>query len=520
MTGINFTIQSALSGLRAAQAGIDVVSRNVANANDPNYTKKIQTQNSLVAGFIPGQPLFANGQGVQLPPYGRQVDLNLQIQARTSNSQQQSYSAIDTFLQRLQQAFGAPGGTLNIGSQMTALHNAFQALAAAPDQQPYQTSVLTSAQTLVNTFNELTSTIQTLRTQVEQEITNSVQTVNTALTNIQNVNTQIAIAQNTGQSSADLQDERDKFVQDLSQQMGVSTFLRPDGRLAVLTESNSTSGGSRFLVDQSAVQASFTAAGSITANDAYVGPPAPGAGFNSTLNGLTIPVSTNAGTVNVDIKSEIVTGRLAGLFQLRDSILPKAQAQLDELAARMADDFQNLGPAPVQNLRLFINGPASGGTAFVYAAANVPGFAGKIALNNTAALNDVVGNPWRLRDGTTVAAQSTFTADPTTLNGVLNMFESNQNFAAGTGLPTSTTFESYANGFIGYQANQVATNQDNLTHKQSLTDALNQRLRSESGVNVDDELAKMIQLQNSYSASARMISTASQMFTTLLQMAQ
>src|SRR5260221_12290996 len=298
MGGINFTIQSALSGLRAAQAGIDVVSRNIANANDPNYTKKTQTQNSLVAGFSAAQPQLSNGQGVQLPPVTRTIDLNLQLQARSNSSQQQSYTAIDTFLQRLQQAFGAPGGSLNLGAQMTALHNAFQSLAASPDQQPYQTAVLTQSQNLVNTFNSLSSTIQTLRTQVEQEITNSVQVVNTALTNIGNINTQIAIAQNTGQSSADLQDQRDKFVQDLSEQMGVSTFLRSDGRMAVLTEANSTSGGNRFLVDQTAVQASFTALGTITAADAYIGPPVPSAGFNATLNGLTIPVSTSAGTVN------------------------------------------------------------------------------------------------------------------------------------------------------------------------------------------------------------------------------
>ncbi|MBI1776653.1 MAG: flagellar hook-associated protein FlgK [Proteobacteria bacterium] len=517
MGGINFTIQSALSGLRAAQAGIDVVSRNVANANDPNYTKKIQVQNSLVNGFNPAQPQLTNGQGVQLPPVSRAIDLYLQLQARTAGSQQQTYSSIDTYLQRLQQVFGAPGGSSSLGAQMTALHNAFQTLASSPDQQPNQVAVLTAAQSLVNTFNNTTTTIQTLRTQIDQEITNTVQVINTDLTNIYNLNTQVAIAQNTNQSSADLQDERDKYVNDLSQYIGVSTFLRSDGRMAVLTEANSAGGGSRFLIDQTARQASFTALSTITAADAYVGPPAPGAGFNATLNGVTIPVSTAAGSVNVDIKSELLTGKLAGLFQLRDTILPQAQAQIDELAGRMADDFQNLGAAPVQNLRLFINGPTAAGTAFVYNATNVVGFAGKIALNNTAALNDVVGNPWRLRDGTTVGAQSTFTADPTTLNGVLNLFETNQAFTAGTGLPTSATFEGFANGFTGFQANQISVNQGKLADKKALSDALTQRLHNQSGVNVDDELARMIQLQNSYSASARVITTATQMFSTLLQ---
>src|SRR5258708_7116681 len=275
MGGINFTIQSALSGLRAAQAGIDVVSRNVANANDPNYTKKTQTQNSIVAGFNPATPQLSNGQGVSLPPYSRNVDLNLQLQARTAGSQQQAYTAIDTYLQRLQQTFGSPGGTSDIGAQMTALHSSFQQLAAAPDQQTNQTAVLTAAQTLVNTFTGTTQTIQTLRTQIDQEINNTVQIVNSDLTNISNLNTQIAIAQNTNQSSADLQDQRDKYVADLSQYMGISTFLRSDGRMAVLTEANSTSGGSRFLIDQPAVHAGLRPAHRTTPPSSPSPPPPP-----------------------------------------------------------------------------------------------------------------------------------------------------------------------------------------------------------------------------------------------------
>jgi flagellar hook-associated protein 1 FlgK len=518
MSGINGTMLVALSGLRAAQAGLDVVSRNVAGANDPNYTKKIQAQSSLVAGFDPAQPQLANSDGVALPPYSRSIDLYLQTQARNSGSATQTDTAIDTVLQQLQAVFGTPGDTANLGAQMTALHDAFQQLAAAPDQQPNQEAVLTAAQTLVNGLNGTTQTIQNLRTQVEQDISNTVQTVNSDLTNIANLNTQVAIARNTGQSSADLEDERDKYVSDLSQQLGITTYLNTDGTLAVMTQPGANGGSRPLVTGGTATQLGFNAQGIITANDAYQGPPAPAAGYNPTLQGLTMPFATAAGSTNVDITGELQTGKLAGLFQLRDQILPQAQGQIDELAGRLADDFQNLGPPPAQNLQLFIDGPAQAGSGFVYSAANVVGFAGRIALNATPALGDVVDNPWRLRDGTTVAAQSALTGDPTTVNAVLNLFESNQAFAAGTGLPTSATFEGYANDFTGFQADQVATNQDRLTNAKSLTDALDQRLQDQSGVNVDDELANMIQLQNAYSASARVMDTAKQMFDTLLQM--
>jgi flagellar hook-associated protein FlgK len=48
-------------------------------------------------------------------------------------------------------------------------------------------------------------------------------------------------------------------------------------------------------------------------------------------------------------------------------------------------------------------------------------------------------------------------------------------------------------------------------------DAVNRR-DSFSGVNIDEELAQMVVLQNSYSAAARVVSTATQMYDTLLQM--
>ena len=77
-----------------------------------------------------------------------------------------------------------------------------------------------------------------------------------------------------------------------------------------------------------------------------------------------------------------------------------------------------------------------------------------------------------------------------------------------------------ANGFTGYQATQTATYQAALDDQNTITEALKERLRDQSGVNVDDELGRMIQLQNSYSASARVMTTVTQMFDELLRIGQ
>ncbi len=507
LSSLNTSLHNSLSGLRAAQSGIETVSRNVGNANSEFYTRKIQNQLPNVVGGV--------GQGTQLPAVTREVDLYLQRDARDSSSRTARVSAINEFLGRLEKLYGQPGDELSLGGRMAAMRGAFEDLTNHPDNTAAQTDTFNKATALKDNLNSLTNNLQAYRTQVEQEIANSVANVNTALTNINSLNTEIAKNRNSGLSSADLEDQRDQQVANLAKEMGIQTFVRADGRLAVLTES------SRFLLDQSATTASFTQKGTIVAADAYVPVGAPAAGFSATLGGITIP--NPAGGTALDITSSITRGRLAGLFTLRDTILPQAQAQLDEQAARMTLAFEGTGTGFAGTAITVFSDSAVGGppaAAFTNTAANIVGYAGRITTNP---ILSVAGNLWRLRDGTStvgVATESTFRGDQTQLRSVLTMFETAQTYAAAVQLGTSNTLEAAANGFTGYQATQTATYQAALDDQNTITEALKERLRDQSGVNVDDELGRMIQLQNSYSASARVMTTVTQMFDELLRIGQ
>ena len=508
LSSLNASLSNSLSGLRAAQSGIETVSKNVGNANTEFYTRKIQGQLPNVVGGI--------GQGTQSPAVTREVDLYLQRDARDSSSRNARLGVINEFLGRLEKLYGQPGDELSLGGRMSAMRSAFEDLTNHPDNTASQTDVFNKATALKDNFNSLTSNIQAQRTQVEQEIANSVANVNTALANIGTLNTEIAKNRNTGVSSADLEDQRDQQVANLAKEMGIQTFVRADGRLAVLTES------SRFLLDQSATTASFTQKGTIVATDAYVPVGLPAAGFNATLGGITIP--NPAGGAALDITSSITRGRLAGLFTLRDTVLPQAQAQLDEQAARMTVAFEGTGTGYAGTaITVFSDNAAAVGppaAQFTNTAANTVGYAGRITTNP---IFNTAGNLWRLRDGTNstaVAAESTFRGDQTQLRSVLTMFETAQTYAAAVQLGTSNTLEAAANGFTGYQATQTATYQAAEADQTTVTDALKERLRDQSGVNVDDELGRMIQLQNSYSASARVMTTVTQMFDDLLRIGQ
>jgi len=504
LNSLNTSLANSLSGLRAGQAGIETVSRNVGNANSEFYTRKIQNQLPNVVGGV--------GQGVQLPAVTREVDLYLQRDARDASSRTARLGAINEFLGRLEKLYGQPGDEISLGGRMSSMRSAFEDLTNHPDNVASQTDVLNKATALAQTFSNLSTNIQAFRTQVEQEIANSVTNVNTALTNINSLNTEIAKNRNSGLSSADLEDQRDQQVANLAKEMGIQTFVRADGRLAILTES------SRFLLDQSNTTASFTQKGTIVASDVYS--TAPAAGFNATLGGITIP--NPAGGAALDITSSITRGRLAGLLSLRDTILPQAQAQLDEQAARLTIAFEGTGTGYAGTaITLFSDNAAAVGppaAQFTNTAANIVGYSGRIVTNP---IFGTAGNLWRLRDGTNstaVATESTFRGDQTQLRSVLTMFETAQTYAAAVSLGTSNTVEAAANAFTGFQATQTATYKAAEDDQTTVTDALKERLRDQSGVNVDEELSRMIQLQNSYSASARVMTTVTQMFDDLLRL--
>lgn len=78
--------------------------------------------------------------------------------------------------------------------------------------------------------------------------------------------------------------------------------------------------------------------------------------------------------------------------------------------------------------------------------------------------------------------------------------------------------ESYASFVLGQTGLDAAGAKDRLADMEARrSDAINRR-DSYSGVNIDEELASLVTLQNSYSAAARIMTTATQMYDTLIGM--
>lgn len=491
---LNISLLSAVSGLRAVQTGIDLVSRNIANVNTPGYTRKTAPVEALI--------LDGDVRGVVTLEIQRSVEADIQRQFRRETSISKQLEVKNESLATLEVLFGRPDDAASIASDLGALNDAFIELANSPESATQQTAVINAASALADNLNLLSSQITTIRNQAESGILDSVRTINTTVESIHKLNLQIADRVNAGQSAADLQDRRDALTDALSEEIDITYFIKSNGAIFI-----STAGG-KALLDERPHLLEFEPQ-NVTAASKYTSP---------TLYPTSAPNLGGVVLDGVDVTERFRAGRLTGQLELRDAILPQAQAQLDEFSAVLLSELE------AADLRLFVDPANPPPGPYPYPGAEI-GLAGRIAVNDA-----VIQETWRLRDGTTVAVEGANPGDDTLIKTVIDsVLNSTLTFrTAGlgpgatpdlaSGLEAQATLKQFAGSFVSFQANQKANIDTSLTSQNILAGALNNRLTGNSGVNLDQELATMIQLQNSYAASAKTVQTLQSMYDDLLSM--
>src|SRR6201999_1760528 len=163
--GLSSALATAMSGLRANQAALLIISSNVANANTPGYV----TQNSNQVEVSSG----AYGASVTIPGVNRELDTFVQNQLRTETSGGAYANQMNNILGQLQSVYGTPGGDGTLESALNNFTTALQSLSSSPGDSSAQSVALSAASTLAQELNSSTQGIQALRTNVEQDIGNS-----------------------------------------------------------------------------------------------------------------------------------------------------------------------------------------------------------------------------------------------------------------------------------------------------------------------------------------------------------
>ncbi|MGY3488796.1 flagellar hook-associated protein 1 FlgK [Bradyrhizobium sp. USDA 4011] len=314
MSSLDIARSIAFSGLSATQVQISVASANISNADTKGYTEKTANQSSSVTSGV--------GTGVTISGITSAVDKLLLKSLVGADSDLGAADTNNSYLTELQQLYGSTSsgdssttGT-SLANTIAAFESALSSLAGTPSSASLQSNAVSALAAVTNQLQQASSGIQKLRSNADQDIASAVTDINSDLQQISDLNKQIKQEAAAGQSTADLEDQRNGALQDLASQMNVSYFTTSSGDLQVYT------GSGQALVDSTAHPLSYTALPSVTASTTY------SAGSSSGFSGITVN--------GVDITSQISSGKVSALIALRDQTLPAAQSQLDELAQQLA----------------------------------------------------------------------------------------------------------------------------------------------------------------------------------------
>lgn len=369
--GLLSALSTAVSGLNINQKNLDVLSQNIANANTPNYSTQTLNQ---AANFIAGQ-----GAGVIAQSITRKVDEFLTAEVQSQTSANSSASTVQNYYSQVENLLGQPGTTGSLDQTVSSFFTALQTLANSPSVSS-ETTAVNAAVSVSNQVSGLANSLQSLRLQSDTDINNGVNAVNADIQTLFSTNAALERASATGQSTGGLLDQRDTALADIAQYMDIKPSYNLDGEVTL-----STTNGVTLLTPTNISKLTYTPATSTQSfiNNANMSPLQVVA-LDNNGNAIGSPVTLVTGGASSSVTTSLTGGKIQGLLQVRDTVIPNILSQLDQLAGSLRD-----GVNAINNAGTSFPPPNSYTGDRLISASSVSQYSGKVQI----ALLDANGNP-------------------------------------------------------------------------------------------------------------------------------
>ena len=478
-----FNIISSSFAANAAQTA--VVSNNIANVNTPGYSREVA---NLVANPYGG----ADAASVT-----RIANAALAEQVSTSTAQAAAQQAIANGLATLaatvddssttSSTSGADQNGASPSAMLSNLQSALTTYEGSPTSTSAADAAVTAAKTLAQSLNAGDAAVNQVREQADQDMALSVSTINSLLAQFQ-------------ANAATAEDTRDSLITQLAQQIGVTTTTAANGSMSIYTDSGVT------LFQDTARTVAFTPTSSYV--DGVTGSPV-------TVDGVPITGSSSL--------MPIQSGALAGYATLRDTLAPQYQAQFDQIAGGLINAFAE-GDQTASSQPLLPGLFTTKGATSVPSTSDAAGLAAAIEVNpsvdpsqggNATLLRDggISGNPNYVYNTT---GDTSYTAR---LQQLVSAIGSTQSFDASAGLGTSARLTDYANASVSWLQGENQQTSDASDYQNALITQATSALSNATGVNLDSEMTNMLNLENTYASTAKLLTAVNDMFSALLQAA-
>ncbi len=478
-----------------------VVSNNIANANNADYSRRQAV-------------LTTNGAGAQVVKIARSQEPALQAAYLSNSSSDAAQQLLLTAYSNLQSAtLGGNNNEIAPATYLAAFQTAMQNYSGSPSNTTAAKSAINAAQSLVTSLNNATTAVQNARTDADKQISSDVDTLNSLLKQFQTANDAVksstGTAGPTSSATADALDQRDSILKQISQIVGVTAVTRGNNDMALYTSSGTT------LFETIPRTVTFTPTNTYTAGTQ---------GNNVYIDGVALTQGQGASTT--------AQGSLQAALQVRDSVAPTYQKQLDEIARGLVTTFAETtsnGATKAAGLFTYNGVPATWASGSgLDSGAVVTGLAGTLKLSSAA-----VANPTLLRDGgingnAYITNPSFDPANPSKpldagysgkLDGFITAMNTKISFDGGAGTDTSATLMSYSASSIGWLEGQRSTATSAAENTSAALSRSSGAYSNATGVNLDEELTLMMDIEQSYKAGTKILNAVNAMLQSVLDIA-
>jgi flagellar hook-associated protein 1 FlgK len=329
---LDSALSSSLTALNANKEVLNVIANNISNVNNQNYSRRIAELSSLSSS----DTII----GVKVSSIHRSVDEGLVSEARIQQSNVSTTNTISEFYNDIQSLFGDPTSANSVANNIAQLFTSLESLSLDPELSSLKLNAVNQANVIAQNINYLSKNLHQLRYNADRKIGESVNNINSLLSQLSSNNNAIAIGFNLGSDTSNLLETRDMLLNSLAKELDINVYITQSGAVQI----SAAAGQSLLNENRYVMQYAQSSSLESIVNNMGFGPVTVSRLNN---NGSTSDLSviyisggiSEEGGVPSNVTTNITAGNLYALQQLRDIKIPQIIDELDVLATTLTQQF-------------------------------------------------------------------------------------------------------------------------------------------------------------------------------------
>lgn len=461
-----FGFEAARSGLTSAQAGLDTTGNNIANMSTEGYSRQVIDQTATYLGStsdkIAPATLQSGGLGATIEGIKQVRSEFLDLRYRDASAEDSANSKTLSILSDIENNFDETQND-GLSAMLDDFNKQLQVLSLNAGEVEYSSLARSSAQKVAQTLNQYSTQLSAIRKQTVDEMGISVKDANTLLDKVDTINKSIRIASLQGDETNELNDTRNKYLDELSSYMNIKATANTDGTVSI------SSGATSLLDAQAGTKATLTLDDSAS-------------GMNLLADGTQMNLT--GGSLFGAMQVINGKGGFAGTGENDFRGIPYYQSTLDALAGSLSSTFNSL------------NG------------------SGKPLFTGTGAQDIAISSQWLANPNYITATLDADGAKGKNDN-ILRMVAAMNDDRAITSDFTGD-FGGYLLSVMGDIAIDVGHSSDISETSSTVLKSVDNQRESVMGVSLNEETANLIKYQKAFAASARVMTALDEALDTII----